>query len=150
MEGHQDVSVVHLHDVLLERRDDVSKGHNNDSHQYVFTTSQTSLKWNTQRRLSGTLLRRLSGKHPRRPISRSLRRLLPNKTPKNVAVVRLHHVSVSRFRDVLLVSLYYTFEFLCHNFHLVCFWDLFKYQINHQIFLVPTRRETKRVVWIIN
>ena len=45
-------------------------------HHFVSTTSQTSLKWNTQRRLSGTLPRRLSGTYPRRPISTSLRRLL--------------------------------------------------------------------------
>ena len=30
VECQQDVSMVPLHDVLLERRDDVSKGHNND------------------------------------------------------------------------------------------------------------------------
>ena len=30
MERRQDVSVVHLHDVLLESRDNVSRGRNND------------------------------------------------------------------------------------------------------------------------
>ena len=30
MERHQDFSVVRLHDVLFERRNDVSKGRNND------------------------------------------------------------------------------------------------------------------------
>ena len=30
MERRQDVSVVRLHDILLERRDDVSRGLNND------------------------------------------------------------------------------------------------------------------------
>ena len=69
------------------------------SHQCIFMTSQTSLKWNTQRRLSGT--------YPRRPISTSLRRLLkvPNKTPNNVVVVLLHHVSELLFHDVMLVGL---------------------------------------------
>ena len=77
------------------------------SHQRIFMTSQTSLKWNTQRRLSGTLPRRLSGTYPRRPISTSLRRLLevPNKTPNNVVVVLLHHVSELLFHDVMLVGL---------------------------------------------
>ena len=32
--------------------------------EYVFTTSQTSLKWNTQGRLSGMSPRRLSGRYP--------------------------------------------------------------------------------------
>ena len=84
-------------------------------HHYVSTTSQTSLKWNTQRRLSGT--------YPRRPISTSLQRLLwvPNKTPKNVVVVCLHHVSELRFRDLLLVGLYYSFKSFCCNLHLVGF-----------------------------
>ena len=92
-------------------------------HHYASTTSQTSLKWNTQWRLSGTLPRRLNGTYPRRPISTSRRSLLyiPNKTPKNVVVVCLHHVMELHFRDVLLVGLYYTFKLLCPNLHLVGF-----------------------------
>ena len=72
-------------------------------HHYVSTTSQTSLKWNTQRRLSGTLPRCLSVMYPWGPISTSLRRLLklPNETPSNVAVVRLHHTSKLCCRDAL-------------------------------------------------
>ena len=48
------------------------------SHQCVSSTSRTSLKWNTQQRLSST--------YPWRPISTSLRRLLyvPNETLNNV------------------------------------------------------------------
>ena len=42
MERRKDVSVECLHKVLLEHRDDVSRGRNNDV--YVSTTSQTSLK----------------------------------------------------------------------------------------------------------
>ena len=92
-------------------------------HYYVSTTSQTSLTWNTQRRVCATLPRRLSGTYPRRPISMSLRCLLwvPNKTPKNVVVVCLHHVSELRFRDLLLVGLYYSFKSFCCNLHLVGF-----------------------------
>ena len=49
MEHRQDVSLVRLHDILLERRDDVSGGRNNHVPPvYVSTTSQISLKWNTQ------------------------------------------------------------------------------------------------------
>ena len=69
-ETPNDVSVIRLHDVLLVCRNDVSK------RQYVSATSQISLKWNTQQRLSGTSPRRLSGTYPRRPTSLSLRRLL--------------------------------------------------------------------------
>ena len=73
----------------------------------------------------------LSGTYPRRPISTSLRRLLyvPNETPNNVAVIRFHHISELRCRDVLLVSLYYFFKLLCHNLHLVGFHVSFKCQI---------------------
>ena len=71
MKRCQDVSVVHLLDVLLERRNNVSKNVTTKSHQHVSTTSQTSPKWNTQRLLSGTLPRRLSGTYPRLPMSTS-------------------------------------------------------------------------------
>ena len=114
------------------------------SHQYASTMSQTSLKWNTQRRLSRA--------YPRRPISTSLQRLLqlPNQTPNNVAVERLPHVSELLCCDVLLVGFCYVFRLLCHDLHLVAFHASFKYQIKHQIFLVLTRREARGVVWIIN
>ena len=93
---------------------------------YVSTTSQTSLKWNTQRCVNGMSPRRLSGTYPRPPISTCLRRLLwvPNETPNNVGVIRLH-----RCRDVLLVGPYCFFKLLCHNLHLVEFYVSFKYQI---------------------
>ena len=53
--------------------------------------------------------------YPRRPISTSPRRLLqvPNKTPNNVAVVRLHHASELRCPDALLLDFYYVFMFPC-------------------------------------
>ena len=53
--------------------------------------------------------------YPRRPISTSPRRLLqvPNKTPNNVAVVRLHHASQLRCPDALLLDFYYVFMFPC-------------------------------------
>ena len=144
MERGQDVSVVPLHDVLLECRDGVSRGRNNDVPPVVFTTSQTILKSNTQRGFSGTC--------PQRPISTSLRRLLlgPNETPNNVAVVRLHHVSKLTCRDALFVGLYYVFKLFSHCLHLVGFHISFKYQMRQQIFLVPIKRESRRVVWIIN
>ena len=115
VERCQDISVVHLHGVLLVCGDDVSWGRNDDlpsirlhdisdksqmkhpimsqwyvtktsqwyvfttpycyvvmashrdvvatSHQYASTMPQTSLKWNTQWRLSGMSLRPLSGSH---------------------------------------------------------------------------------------
>ena len=102
--------------------------------------------------ISYTSLRRLNGTYPRLPISMSPRRLLqvPNKTPNHVAVVRLHHVLELRCRDALLVGLYYAFMILCHDLHLLGFHVSFKYQIKNQNFVVPTRREATRVVWIIN
>ena len=75
MERHQDVSVVRLHGILSERCDDVSRGRKRaTSHKYFSTTSQTSLKWNTQRHLIGTLPRRLSGKYSWHTISKSIQR----------------------------------------------------------------------------
>ena len=68
MERHQDVPVVRLHEVLLQRHNDVSK----KSQMKHPTTSQ----WYVTK----TLLRRLSGMYPRRAISMSLP--CPNKTPK--------------------------------------------------------------------
>ena len=70
--------------------------------------------------------------------------------PNNVAMVRLYHVSELRYRDALLVDLYYVFKLLCHDLHLIGFHVTFKYEIKHQILLVPTRRETRKAVWIIN
>ena len=80
------------------------------------------------------------------PITTSLRRFLqvPKETPNNVVVVvRLYHVSELRCCDGLYVS-----KLLCHELNLVGFHVSFKYQIKHQFFLVPTSRETIRVVWI--
>ena len=54
-----------------------------------------------------------------RPLQRSL--LVPNETPGNIAVVRLHHVLKIRCHDALLVGLYYIFKWLCHDLHLVGF-----------------------------
>ena len=53
--------------------------------------------------------------YPRRPISTSLRRLLqvPNKTPNNVVVVRLHHASELHYPDALLLDFYNVFRFTC-------------------------------------
>ena len=50
----------------------------------------------------------------------------------------------------LYYGLYYVFKLLCHDLHLVGFQVSFTHQIKHHIFLVPTRRETRGVVWIIN
>ena len=176
-------------------------------------TSQVPLKWNTQRRLSGTSPRLLSGTS-----SRHLKQV-SNETPKDVSVVRHQDVSVVRLHDVLLVcrddvpwernddvpsvrlhdvsvvrihhvplvrlydvfcnsqmkhpitslwyvsttsrsyvvatpclyyGFYYVLKLLCHDLQLVGFHVSFKHKIKHRIFLVPTRRETRGVVWIIN
>ena len=74
----QDVSVVRLRDVLLERRDDVSRGPNNNvlSVRLHGLSNKSQMKHPTISQLSGTSPRRLSGTFPRRPISTSLPRLL--------------------------------------------------------------------------
>ena len=57
---------------LMECRDDVSRGRHKD----VPSVRQTSLKWNTQQRLSGKSPKGISSTYLRRPISTSLRCLL--------------------------------------------------------------------------
>ena len=76
MERRQDVSVVCLYDVLLERHNDVSKGRNNDAPSLRLHNVSNKSQMKTQLRLDGTSPRRHSGASPRRPISTSLRRLL--------------------------------------------------------------------------
>ena len=60
-ECHQVVSVVRLRDILLERRDNVSRGRNNDvpSVRLLGVSSKSQIKHSTT--LSGTSPRRLSG-----------------------------------------------------------------------------------------
>ena len=49
----------------------------------------------------------------------------------------------------LYCGFYYFFK-CCHDLQLVGFHVSFELQIKHHIFLVPTRREKREVVWIIN
>ena len=56
----QDVSVVRLHNVILERCENVSRGRNNNFQLVRLHDILISIKWNTQKRLSGTSQRRLS------------------------------------------------------------------------------------------
>ena len=134
------ISTTFYWSVVTRSQEDVTT----TSHQCVSSTSQASLKWNTQRRLSGTSPRRLSGMYPWSLISTSLRRLLeiPNETLNNIVVVRLHQL---RCCDALLIGLYNVFKLLCHELNLVSFQVSFKYQIKQENFLIPTRRETRRV-----
>ena len=74
MERRQYVSVVCLHDVLLDSCSDVSKDLATTSFQYVSTTSQTSFRWNIQQRLSGRY--------------------------QDVWVVRIHDVRLARLYDI--------------------------------------------------
>ena len=123
----------------------------NDVCLYVPATSQARLKWNTN------------------DISVERR--------QDVSVVRVHDVPLVRLYCVFCISqmkypmtsLWYVstmcrsyvvvmsllrslqcFQITCHDLHLVGFHVSFKHQIKHHIFLVPTRRETRGVVWIIN
>ena len=74
-----------------------------------------------------------------------------SETTDNVTVVRLHHVWELRCCDAFLYyGLYYIFKLVSHDLHLVGFQVSFTCHVKHHIFLVPTRRETRGVVWIIN
>ena len=61
MEHRQDASVVLIHDILLERREDVSRGLNNGVPPVRLHDVSKNLRWNTQQRLNGASRRRLSG-----------------------------------------------------------------------------------------
>ena len=84
MKLHQDVSVVRIHDILLECRDNVSRGHNNavSSVRLYDVSEKSQMKHPTTKHqtsnihLIGTSPRCLNGTYPRRPISKSLRHLL--------------------------------------------------------------------------
>ena len=98
---------------------------------------------------------------------------------QDVSVVRLHDALLVRHDDVsckfqmkhpitslwyisttsrsyvvvtscLCYGLYCVFKLLCHDLHLAGFQVSYTHQIKHHIFLVPTRRKTRGVVWIIN
>ena len=76
MKRRQDVPAVRLHDVLLERRVDISRGRNNDVPSVRVHDVSNKSQMKNQRRLSGTSPRSLSDTNPGLPISTSLRRLL--------------------------------------------------------------------------
>ena len=59
-------------------------------------------------------------------------------------MVRLYHASELRYRDALLVGLYYVFKLLCHDLHLVCFHASFKYQIKQQFFSSTNQEGNKK------
>ena len=93
VEHCQDVSEVLLHDVLLESRGDVSR-RRNESHQCFSTTSQTSIKWNTDRLCYGMFPPRLRVRFSRCLVSRSLSHLQ----------VTLIWPSIGRFPCLISVS----------------------------------------------
>ena len=80
----------------------------------------------------------------------------------DVSSVRLHNVSNKSQMKRPMALLWYVFTtswsyvvatpcqkastLLCHELHVVGFHVSFKYQVKHQIFLVPARREAIRVV----
>ena len=123
------------------------------SHQYVPTTSQISLEWNTKRHLSGTPPRRLSVRIHDVPLLR-LDDVFCNSQMKH-PITSLWYISTTSRSYVVVTpclyyGLYYVFKLLCHDLRLVGFHVPFKHQSKHHIFLVPTRREKRGVVWIIN
>ena len=70
-------------------------------------------------------------------------------------ITSLWYVSITSQSYVVVMPclyfrLHYVFKLLCHDLHLVSFQVSFTDQIKHNIFLVPTRKERRRVIWIIN
>ena len=129
MDCRQDVSVGLLHDILLERGDNVLKGRNNDVSLVCLhvVSNETPNDVSVVRhqdvsvvRIHDVLFLRLYDISCKSEMK---------ETANHVAVVRLHQVSQLRCRDVL-----YIFELLCHELSLVGFHVSFRYQIKHQIF----------------
>ena len=133
VECRQDVSVVFLHDILLECCNNVTRGRNNDVtlvrlHD-VSNKSQTKHPKTSQWYVSCNS----QMKHPITSL------WLVSTTSRNYVVAT----------PCFYYDLSFVFKLLCHDLHLVGFHVSFKYQIKHQIFLVPTRKETKEAVWVI-
>ena len=76
MQRRQDVSVVRLHDILLERNENASRGPNNYVSSVRLDDISNKSQMKHQRHFIGTSPRRLSGTYPRRLISTSLGHLL--------------------------------------------------------------------------
>lgn len=86
-------------------------------------------------------------KLPNFSISLQYLRQVSNETSNNILVVLFHRVSELRCFDVLLVCLFDVFKLHCLDLQPVGFYDVaFKSQIEHQISLAPTRRETKKIL----
>ena len=139
------------------------------SQQYVFMVSY----WYAVRTSQGDVM-----KMPHQQVSTTSQQV-SNEIPNNVSGVRIHDVPLVRLYDVscnsqmkhpitslwyvsttsrsyvvatpcLYYGFYYVLKLLYHDLQLVGFHVSFKHKIKHRIFLVPTRRETRGVVWIIN
>ena len=148
------VSVVCLHVVLLVCRDNVSRGSNVDVPSVrpcnVSNKSQIKYPKTSQWYVTKTSQWYVSTmSHLVRPYDVSC-----NSQMKH-PITSLWYVSTTSQSDAvatpcLYYGLYYVFKLLFHDLHLVGSHVSFKHQIKHHIFLVPTRRETRGVVWIIN
>ena len=136
--------MICLHDVLLKRRHDVLRRCNSD----VLSVRLHDLS------------NKFQMKHPT-----TSQWYLPH---QDVSVVGIHDVSSLRLYDVFCKSqikqpitlLWYAsyvselrcwdglhiFKLICHEVNIVVFHMSFKYQVKQQFLLVPTRRETIRVV----
>ena len=151
MNCHQDVSLSHLHAVLLERRDDVSWRRNDDVPSVRFHDISNKSQMKHPATLSGTSPRmecihnvplvRLCN------ISSNFQMKHPITWPWYVFTTSQNYIVAT---PSLYYVLYYVFKLLGHEIHLLDFHISSKYQIKHQIFLLQIRRKTRGVVWIIN
>ena len=117
MERRQNVSVIRLHDLLLEHCDDVSRGCNNDF-------SSACLKQVSNETLNDVLVIRHQDVSVVRIYEVPVVRLydVSFKSQTKHPITLLWYVSTTtRYRNALLVILYYVFKLLCHDFHLVGF-----------------------------
>ena len=137
--------------------------------QYVFTTSYLHVVATSQRDVMTMPHQHVSTTSP----------YVSNEIPNDVSVVPIHDVPLVRLYNVSCNSqmkhpitslwyvsttsrsyvvvtpcLYYSFncvyKLLCHDLQRAGFHVSFKDKIKQRIFLVPTRMETRGVVWIIN
>ena len=136
--------MVCVHDVLLKRRDDVLKGRNCD----ILSVGLHNLS------------NKFQMKHPTASQWYLRHQDVSEAGIHDVSYLRLYNVSCKSQMKQTITLLWYVsfvlelrccdglhlFKLICHEVNLVGFHILFKYQVKHHFFLLPTRKETIRVV----
>ena len=154
VEHRRDVSVVRLYGFLLVCRDDTSRGRNDDVPSVrlhdVSNKSQMKHPTTSQWYLTKTSQWYVSTTSPLVclcDVSCNSQMKHPIKSLRYVSITSQSYVVAT---PCLYYGLYFVFKLLCHDLQLVDFHVSFKHHIKHHIFLVPTWRVKRGVVWIIN